>query len=236
MDMIQENKLKERIKKGKQKFKSGQVFDTIADVGSLFMATLYILYVSILLIFGFGTPWLNYSMLAITIIYIAFFITKLTALNRVMITKQMKKKTRFIVKYSKWSMKIVNAVFIIMLIATASQHDAGNIFMMIGVFIAIFSFIFSVMWDVAWFIARRRLREFRENWNQLSRKEKNDRIGHLLEDFLHSLDYFTGADISETLSAAGPRSKKQDQQHKSQEPKPKELAQISDDQNQTSTH
>jgi len=202
----------------KKKFKTGQIFDTLADVGSLFMAILYILYVALLLIFEFGTPWLNYCMLGITFFYIIFFALKMTTLNKIIEMKNVQRKTRFILKYSKWSMKLINAIFITLLIATASRHDSGNIFMMIGVFIAIFSFVISIMWDVGWYIARRRMREFRTNWNTLSRQQKNARISTLLEDFLQSLDYLTGADVSEKLTVGGQRTKKQDQEEQQQEP------------------
>jgi len=192
----------------KNKFKTGQVFETIADVGSLLMAFLYIVYVSLLLIFEFGSRWLNIGMLVIAFIYLAFFITKISALNNIIISRGVQRKARMILKYSKWAMKAINATFVILLITTAHHHDSGNIFMMIGVFIALFSFITSVMWDVCWFIARRKLREFRVGWEQLSREQKNARISTAFEDFLQNLDYLTGADIMEKVTSGGAQSKK----------------------------
>jgi len=212
-----------KVKKKKEKLKTGQIFETISDVGSVFMAILYILYVAILLIFDFGTRWLNFGMLGITFIYIIFFIIKITTINKMLITKRVQKKTKLIIKYSKWSMKIINATFIIMLIATAQQHDTGNIFMMIGVFIMVFSFIISVVLDVIMFILRRKIREFRKGWDNLSRKDKNARLSNLLEELLHSLDYLTGADISDkfhggAISTVGGQSiQTQDQQDSQQE-------------------
>ena len=190
---------------------AGRVFDSIADVGSLFMAILYILYVALLLIFHLGTLWLNYFMLAITILYIAFFIVKLVSLNKILEKNNVGRNVRFILKYSKWSMKIVNASFVIIAIATTSSQS-NNIIMMLGIFLVGFSFLISVMWDIGWFVARRKLGELKDGWDNLSLEEKHKRIEMFLGSLMKSLDSITGVDVAKSLSitaSADRRRKKQ---------------------------
>jgi len=182
------------------------------------MASLYLLYVALLLIFEIGTLWLNIAMLAITVLYIIFLVLKLTTLNRMIEKKGTHRRARKILKYSKWSMKIINAVFVVLLIATTRDHDMNNVFLMIGVLLVLLTFIFSVMWDVLWYIARKRATQLRQGWDNLSREEKNTRISTLLEEFMHSLDYITGADITDQLSGQRPKTPTQSSQPQSPTP------------------
>ena len=136
-----------------EKIKPARIFDTMADVGSLFMAIMYTLYVALLLIFELGTRWLNWCMLGITIIYFIFFMIKISALNTILDKKNVARRARFILRYSKWAMKIINAAFVCIAIAT-TRHGDNNVIMMVGVFVVGFSFLISVLWDVLWFIMR----------------------------------------------------------------------------------
>lgn len=187
------------------KIKPARIFDTIADVGSLGMATLYVLYVALLLIFKLGTPWLNYCMLAITFIYIVFFVAKIAALNAILEKNKVQKRARFILRYSKWSMKLINAVFVILSIATTSQFYDADVIMMVGVFLVGFSFLISVMWDTVWFIVRRKLRFYKQGWDGLSTVEKNKRIEQIVGVFIESLDNFAGVKITESVTFVGRR-------------------------------
>ena len=58
-----------------------RIFDTVADVGSIVMASIYFIYVGLLLMFGLGVLWLNYVMLGITLLYLIFFIIKMFTFN-----------------------------------------------------------------------------------------------------------------------------------------------------------
>ena len=201
-----------------KKNSAGRIFDSIADIGSLCMAILYVTYVALLLIFHLGTMWLNYFMLVITIIYISFFITKLISLNKILEKKIVKQNIRYILRYSKWSMKLLNALFVIIAIATTS-HQSNNFILVLGVFLVCFSFLISVMWDVCWFIARRKLNELKNGWNNLSREEKNKRIEMFIGSFMRSLDSITGVDIAESVAvtAVGQKQKKLNPEDKEQE-------------------
>jgi hypothetical protein len=200
----------------KPKIKPARLIDTIADVGSLFMAIMYILYVVLLLIFKLGPPWLNWCMLSITIIYIIFFVSKVAALNSLFEKKQFQRQARFILRYSKWAMKIINATFVCIAIAT-TKDTSHNVIMLVGVFVVGFSFLISVMWDVLWVIVRRRMKDFKGDWDNLSPTDRSKRVEMILDAFFHSLDNITGVDITESVktTAAG-RLKKQDQELLSQ--------------------
>ena len=209
-------------KRKKLKLKSGRVLDTISDVGGIFMAIIYTLYVSLLLIFNMGTRWLNWVMLVITFLYIAFFITKIVVLNRMLETKVIQKKTKLALKYSKWSMKIINAAFVIAAIATTTGHSDGSVMMMVGVFIVGTTFIISLAWDILWRIVSKKLREFRIGWDNLSQKEKNDRIQSLIESFLSNIDDIAGVDLRGVALIPGASS----QEEKTQDRRGKHQAQL----------
>ncbi|MCL2228899.1 MAG: hypothetical protein FWC00_03665 [Firmicutes bacterium] len=205
----------------KKKAKAARIFDTISDIGSLFMATIYILYVVLLLIFDVGVLWLNWSMFGITILYIIFFVVKMSTLNKLAEAKIIKRRTLFAFRYSKWAMKIVNAVFVIIAVAT-TQHTAGNVFLMIGVFVVGFSFLISVMWDVTWFVLRRKFRDIWQGWENLSPEEKGDRINMLIDRLLQSIDNIAGVDVKQEVVLSRLKKGKEingheDDDHESQE-------------------
>ena len=203
-----------------KKIKPARLFDTMADVGSLFMAVIYTLYVVLLLIFDLGTRWLNWCMLGITFIYVIFFIVKIVALNSILAKKNVQRHAKFFLRYSKWSMKIINATFVC--IAIATTRNESNIIMMVGVFVVGFSFLISVLWDVAWFIISRKLSEIRINWNNLSRKDKNKRIEMIIDTLIQSLDSITGVDITESVAITAGRRIRQDQEDSEEVQKPQE--------------
>jgi hypothetical protein len=184
--------------------RAGRIFDTIADICSLFMALLYISYVALLLIFDIGTKWLNYTMLAITVAYIVFFTIKIFTLNRILSNKKINRGTRMALKYSKWSMKLINAVFVILSIAT-SQYAGNNIIAVVGIFIVGFSFLISILWDIAWFVIRTKLRELKTGWDDLSAKEKNKRIELVINTLVKSIDEFAGLDITKSVAKSAER-------------------------------
>jgi len=198
-----------------KKIKPARIFDTLADVGSLFMAVVYILYVALLLIFDYGTTWLNWTMLGITIVYILFFVIKLSAINGIFEKRGVQRRAKFIIRYSKWSMKLINAAFVCTAIAT-TRNSEGNVLMMVGIFIVGFSFLISVLWDVAWFVVRRKMNDLKLNWDNLSQVDKSKRIEMIVDTFIHSLDSITGVDVTQSvqLTAAVRQNRKSDQEDK----------------------
>ena len=209
----------------KENLKPKRVIDTLTDVGSVFMATIYILYVVLLLSLGFGTLWLNWCMLAITLTYIIFFITKIVALNRIFEKNNMERTARFVLRYSKWSMKIINAAFVCIAIATTKANE-GNILMLVGIFVVGFSFLVSVLWDVTWFIIRKKAAVFKLNWDSLTREEKRNRIEMIFDSLIHNLDNLAGVDITESVvtSTADRRVRKQVREKSLQVPKQEVLS------------
>jgi len=182
-----------------KKIKAGRVFDTLADIGSLFMTVVYFVYVSLLLFFHMGVPWLNYAMLVITILYATFFITKIVALNRIFARNKAERTTRFALKYSKWAMKMINATFVVLSVATARQVGGGDVLMMIGVLIVLISFTVSVLWDVAIFFFKRHFRDLWKDWGKLTREQKSDRIETLMQQIIDEVDALAGVNIVENI-------------------------------------
>ena len=179
--------------------KKGRVFDTIADVGSLLLALVYILYVALLLIFDMGQAWLNHCMMGITILYVAFFVAKMMALNRIFACPNTKRVTRLTLKYSKWAMKLINATFVVLSVLTAHSED-NQMIMMVGVFVVLITFTISIIWDIAWFIIRRKFRDMWVGWDKLTREEKNKRIDDMINSFVNNIDALAGVNLAESLS------------------------------------
>jgi signal transduction histidine kinase len=199
LETVQENPEKNKIRL----VKAGRVLDTITDVGSLAITVVYFLYVTLLLFFDMGTPWLNYAMLVITILYFAFFITKIFSLNRLFEKKRYIRTARFALKYSKWAMKLINAVFVMLSIATTqSANGGGDVMMMVGVFIVVLSFAISILWDVVFFIFRRKFRVIWQGWESLSRREKNERIETIIGSFVNNFDALAGVNLAESVRGA----------------------------------
>jgi len=186
------------LKFEKKKKRMGSIITTVADIGSLFMCVIYILFVVLLVAFDIGPPWLNYTLLGITVAYIIFFLIKIFSLNRVM-KRQNARYVKKAFRYSKWAMRLINAVFVIATIAV-SQFSDEHLIPMIGVMFVMFSFLVSVLWDVGLYVLRRKLRELKQGWNNMSPKERSKRIQHAILGFVEGVDHFSGINITETLS------------------------------------
>ena len=209
-------------KAAKQRTKAEQIFGTITDVAGILMTLFYIFYVTLLLVFNVGTEWLNYSMLGITVAYVLFFIIKLAALNRIFARKKWQRIARLTVKYSKWGMKIINATFVALTIATHGLSD-NTVIPMIGIMVVGFTFLISIMWDVVWYIISRRLRDVRSGWDGLSETQKKKRIENLIASFVNSMDNFVGLDITESVSRSAGRIVEERRSEREEERKPKQI-------------
>jgi hypothetical protein len=188
-----------------KKIRAGRIFDTLADMGSLFMTVIYFVYVALLLFFKMGVLWLNICMLVITILYAAFFITKIAALNRIFAKNNAERSARFALRYSKWAMKMINAAFVILSVASAQQYGGGDVLMLIGVLIVLISFTVSVLWDVAFFYFKRRFRDLWKDWGKLTRDEKHERIENFMGQIINEIDTLAGVDLVESIKV--PRKK-----------------------------
>ena len=182
--------------------KASEFFTTVSDIGSLFMAAIYFLYVALLLIFKIGTTWLNYTMLFITIIYLLFFILKIALLNRIVKEKRAFRITKITLKYTKWGMKLINALFVAISIANVQvSGSGGNVIAFIGILVVGFSFVISILWDTGWWLARRKLYEIRTGWDLLTERQKKSRIELVIGSIIRSLDSVTGLELSQSAEA-----------------------------------
>ena len=180
--------------------KASQFFTTIADIGSLLMAAVYFLYVALLLILDIGKSWLYYAMLVITILYFLFFVLKLALLNRVVKNKRTFRITRLTIKYSKWGMKLINALFVALSLANVTV-SGNNAIALIGIFVVVFSFVVSILWDIGVWFTRRKLREIKIGWDSLTERQKKARIELVIGSIIKSLDSVTGLELAQTAEA-----------------------------------
>jgi len=170
------------------KQKAFMFFATVADVGSLFMAMIYIAYVGLMMIMGLGVEWLNWVMFFITIAYIGFFFFKIFYLNKTMMqTGRMKRIVKMSNKYTKLGMRLINAAFVILSLIGV-QLGESHTFALIGLLIVGITFVVSILWDIGNFIVRRKVQDFLVAWNQLSQEEKSERIELLVSGFLRSIN------------------------------------------------
>ena len=169
-------------------------FTTLADVGSLLVALVYISFVVLMTYLGLGTAWLNISMLCITILYIGFFFFKIFYLNKTMVrTGRIKRAVKLANKYTKLGMRMVNAAFVILSLISV-QFGVNQGVALIGVLIVGITFIVTVLWDIGNFVVRRKIQELSFAWGSLSQEEKAERIELFMAGFIRSLDNFAAFD------------------------------------------
>lgn len=170
------------------KQKTFMFFTTVADIGALFIALIYISYVGIMMYMRPTPIWIDWVMLTITILYISFFLFKLFYLNKTMKNAgRIKKIVKLSNKYTKLGMRTVNAAFVILSLIGAQRSDA-HAFALVGVLVLGVTFIITILWDIGNFILRRKIQEFTVAWNELSQEEKQERIELLLSGFIRSIN------------------------------------------------
>lgn len=177
-----------------KKINTGRIFDTIADVGSLLVSAVYFTFIILMLSFGLGTKWLNWAMFALTILYLTFFITKIAALNRLFERNNAERLVRYILRYSKWSMKLINALFVVMSVVSTKDVE-GSVLLMVGVLMVIMTFVISVLWDIAAIILKKKLKVLWHGWGELSQEEKNARVSSIIDTLMSGIDTVSGVDI-----------------------------------------
>ena len=170
------------------------LFTTIADVGALVVALVYISYVGLMVYLNLGTRWLNLAMFGVTVAYIAFFLFKLFYLNKKMTrTGKIKRVVKMANKYTKLGMRLINAAFVILSLISV-QFGVNQGVALIGVLIVGVTFVVTVLWDIGNFVLRRKIIDYTVAWNSLSREEKAERIELLMAGFMRSLDNISGID------------------------------------------
>lgn len=170
------------------KQKAFMFFTTIADVGALFVALIYVSYVGIMMYMRPKAVWLDWVMLSITLLYIIFFVFKILVLNKTMThVGRIKRIVKFANKYTKLGMRIINAAFVILSLIGSQRNDA-HAFALVGVLVVGVTFIVSILWDIGNFVLRRKIQEFTIAWDTLSQEEKSERIELLLTGFIRSIN------------------------------------------------
>jgi len=174
------------------KQKAFMFFTTIADVGSLIIALVYISFVGLMVYLRLGTVWLNWAMFGITVAYIGFFIFKIFYLNKKMTrTGRIKRVVKLANKYTKLGMRGINAAFVVLSLLSV-QFGVNQGVALIGVLVVAVTFVVTVLWDIGNFVLRRKIQEYTIAWNSLSKEEKAERIELLMAGFIRSLDNVAG--------------------------------------------
>lgn len=170
------------------KQKAFMFFTTVADVGALFVALIYVAYVALLMVVLDKFTWLNWAMLGITVAYIGFFIFKIFYLNKTMQqTGRIKRTVKLANKYTKLGMRFINATFVILSLIGTQLNDSHTL-ALVGVLIVGVTFIITILWDIGNFVLRRKLQDFTVAWNELSQEEKSERVELLLSGFIRSIN------------------------------------------------
>jgi len=134
------------------------IITTLADIGSLFMAFFYIVYVALMMILGVGPIWLNSIMIGITVLYCWFVFFKIIYLNRVMQRAgRVKRIVKMSSKYTRFVLRIINAVFVILtLVGTQfwENVDFRHVLAIIGIVVMCISLFLSIVLDIWSFMIR----------------------------------------------------------------------------------
>jgi len=180
---FKKNKDKDQTKK-----KVFFVFTTIGDLGGLLVSLIYVSFVALSMIVGFGEDWLNWVMLSVTILYIGFFLFKIFYLNKhAQNPGRVKRVVKVSKKYFKLVMRIINATFVTLTLISTQQGEE-NIFAMVGVLVVGLTFIITVFWDICGYFIRRKIHQFAHSWSQLTHEEKAERIEQLVTGLIKSVN------------------------------------------------
>ena len=166
---------------------------TIADAGGLIMTLIYLSYVSMMLIFDVGYKVLNFCMLGITAAYILFLAFKMLYLNRFGQSGKIKRTTKRIYRYGKYTMRIINAVFVILAIVNVQISDS-HIVPVIGIIVLVMTFIITVAFDLIMYFIKKKVREIRLEWQNLGSEGKKEKIDFFIDSFIKGLDNISGFD------------------------------------------
>jgi hypothetical protein len=176
------------LSKDKAKKKFALVFTTIGDVGGLIVSFIYISFVALSMIVGFGENWLNWVMLSVTVLYVGFFIFKIAYLNRAMQhVGRMAKIVKISKKYFKLAMRIINATFVVLSLVSTQQGN-DNVFALTGVVVVGLTFIITILWDIVSYFIRRKIHNFARSWAELIHDEKAERIEQLVTGLITSVN------------------------------------------------
>jgi hypothetical protein len=130
------------------------VFDTVLDVINLMLGLAYILFTAVLTALDIGETWYHVAMFSISFAYIVFFIIKIVSNNKVFGGHVTKHYTIKVLKYSKWAMKLINVVLIVLSIAT-TRFNTESVLMILSVVFICVTFAISLFIEIAWFFVRR---------------------------------------------------------------------------------
>ena len=181
MDMAQ------KIRKIKKR--ATRIFTTITDVAALAMAFIYIVFVGLLIAFDLGPLWLNLALLGITVLYVLFFVFKILYINRVAPNSKISKKVKRANRYIKYGMRLVNAIFVMLSIASIQTHiGPAHIIQIVGVITLVMTFVMALVWDLAVFFVRRKIFEVIATWQSLPEDKRRNKIDMMIERFLEGLD------------------------------------------------
>ena len=178
---------------GKNRKRRANIFVTASDIGGLFMAFIYIVYVALLLLFSVGYDWLNYTMLGITAAYFLFLMVKLLYINRAVPKGKIHRATRLIYRYTKLSMRFINAAVVILSIINI-QLSESHVVAVIGIIVLAITFTITLAWDLCVYFLRKKIKEIRDEWQALDKDEKKEKFDFFVDSILKGLDNVAGLD------------------------------------------
>jgi len=178
----------EKVDVGEAELKKKKVvvLATLGDVGVLLMSFLYVSYIAMLLIMGMGVFWLNIAILALTVVYVLFFIIKILYLNTT--SERLGKWVRLCFKYSKYVMRLINATIVIVSLVNLHAKDGADIIKVISIVILVVMLAISVAWDISMIFVRRKIKEVREEWELLPPEDKKNKLEYLVRKVAKSID------------------------------------------------
>ena len=172
-----------RPKKEKRKFR---IFATVNDVGVLIMCLIYVVYIAVLYVLNVGVFWLNIAMASLTGAYFFFVIAKLVYLNAR--PNRVGRIVGLIYKYSRYLMRLINTTILVISIVSLGLTDDIDLIMVVGIAALVVMLTISLAWDLGMIVIRRKIREFRNNWENLPPEEKHDKLELLIKTLAGAFD------------------------------------------------
>jgi len=159
---------------------------TLGDVGVLLMSFLYVSYIAMLLVMNIGVFWLNIAILVLTVIYCSFFIIKIIYLNSS--SERLGKGVKLCFKYSKYVMRLINATIVIVSLVNLHANGGSDIIKIISIIILVVMLAISVAWDISMIFVKRKIKQIRNEWENLPPEEKHNKLEYLLRKVANSID------------------------------------------------
>lgn len=174
-----------------------RTFATVTDLGGIFVSLVYVMYVAMLLFMKIGYPVINYIMIAISVLYIIFYLVKIFYINKINFkVKKLKRTAKFVYKYSKYGVKLIHSLIVILSLINirANVSDSGKMAAIIGLIVIVVLLVLSIVFDIVVYFVKKKLRILAAQWHNLDAESRKDKIDFLVESLIQSLDNMSALD------------------------------------------